>query len=506
MLEFITNREDLRAELTEEIRQFLPNPAEIDLRIEHEYSVTDGAANADETLGVNTDGVGGFCADGKKTVRNFVRVAEREFCYESPLYSGADKTVKTRLDVRECKISLYKALSAYFKRCLPWGSLTGIRPTKPLAQLLSDGKSPQDALDDYKKIYSVSEEKARLTERILRNQKEGIGDRFALAASGKTPPFEHLSNLYVHIPFCVTRCNYCSFVSTTVDKQKWLVQPYIDALCAEIEQAKQLLADVGHSIFSVYAGGGTPTAVTADQLSKVLSAAFVEGVEYTCEAGRPDTIDDEKLAVMNGCGVNRISVNPQTLSDETLLRIGRRHTAQDFFDAYALAEKYGFRKNVDLIAGLSGETLGDFMRSVDGVIDLSPENITVHTLSIKRGSSLAGSTAQSADAKRMVDYSVEKLTAAGYLPYYLYRQKQMAGNLENIGWSKPGCMSVNNISVMEEMLSVMACGAGAISKRIFGDGRIERLANIRDIILYLDRFDERLKKKELFYSNQFTSD
>ncbi|MBR2988160.1 MAG: radical SAM protein, partial [Clostridia bacterium] len=249
-----------------------------------------------------------------------------------------------------------------------------------------------------------------------------------------------------------------------------------------------------------------PTSLDAEQIYQLFSDFPFREVEFTIEAGRPDTITEEKLDAMKKVGANRVCVNPQSLVNRTLVSIGRAHTAEDFFEKFALVRRYGFDINVDTIAGLVGETLDDFVYTLDGVCALNPENITVHTLSRKNGSALAqGGKFDNAEVEKMVDYAFTKLTANGYLPYYLYRQKQMLGNLENVGYCKAGKQCVNNVTTMEDCLSVIACGAGAISKIVHSnENRIERFANMRDLRLYMQNFDEKLKDKLFFYEKQFT--
>ncbi|MDE7395676.1 MAG: coproporphyrinogen dehydrogenase HemZ [Clostridiales bacterium] len=475
MLELITNRGDLKNELYELVRFFDPCG--------------------------NIDGEVNFTSVSRGTVDFYVSVCGKEYFYSYPQVKAQDKLDYVRQDNKMNKTALYSALSDYFGKTLPWGSLTGIRPTRVVSRLMSTGLPLGKAITVLKDEYFVSTPKAQLAAACLRTQKS-VTDRLSVASNGVP---ENAVNLYVHIPFCPTRCSYCSFVSAAVEKQKWLLSPYVDALVTEIEMTKRLLAEHGKTIFSVYVGGGTPTVLDPLLLYKVLSSAYVEGVEFTCEAGRPDTITEEKLAVLAACGVNRISINPQTLHDETLVKIGRAHTVEQFYQAYALAEKFGFVKNVDLIAGLEDETAEDFRASLCGVAKLKPENVTVHTLCVKRGSRNADTfDGFNAGVQEMVDDSVRILPEEGYAPYYLYRQKQAAGNLENVGWCRGGFLCVNNVTVMEEMLSVFACGAGAIGKSLCANGRIERFANPKDVMLYLNEFTERMNKKQNFYRNQFT--
>jgi len=404
---------------------------------------------------------------------------------------------------RTAKNALYRALRKYFSRDMPWGSLTGIRPSKLCYDYLRDGADFEHILKKLQRDYFVSPKKAALIGQIVQNQ-QGYFSRH--------PNFV---NLYVHIPFCPSRCNYCSFVSVPMEKQKKLVEPYIEKLCAEIMAAKELIYRANRKIYSVYIGGGTPTVLGDELFSRVLEAtenaaedsrpgkASLARMEFTCEAGRPETITSEKLAVMKRYGVTRVSVNPQSLNDATLLAVGRGHTERDFYEAYERVKEAGFTINVDLIAGLAVETPADFSRTLKKVAALRPENITVHPLCRKRGSALKEQAVKefAGGIASMTGLAHEYLATQGYLPYYLYRQKQMLENLENVGYCLPGFQCVNNITVMEEMLSVVACGAGAISKLVLPlQNRIERLANVKDIKLYLERFDEKIEKKEKFFA------
>ncbi len=470
MYELITNRGDIKSELNELVRCF----------------------STCENTEVNFTHVKSDC------IKLYVKIGKKNYSFEYADVKHGDKYDRARYDLYTCKTALYKALSDYSNIKLPWGSLTGIRPTRVAMRILSEGTARHEISRKMQSDYFVSPLKADLTAEILFNQSKSVGDRMSVATPPETK--DNLVNLYVHIPFCPSRCAYCSFVSQGIEKKTWQLLPYADALIKEIHMTKRIIAEQSKRIFSVYIGGGTPTVLSVELLGAVLNAAFAENAEFTCEAGRPDTITDEKLGIMNACGVNRISINPQTLHNRTLIKIGRNHTTEQFFEAYGAARKYGFVKNVDLIAGLSGETERDFMYTLNRVLELSPENITVHTLCVKRGANDAMSEREeNLCAEKMVDYSVSALKKCGYEPYYLYRQKQMAANLENIGWCKPNMLCVNNVTVMEEMLPVYACGAGAISKLLGANGKIVRLANPKDVLLYLKEFDERMAKKEAFY-------
>ncbi len=425
------------------------------------------------------------------------RINGTDFFFQKPRIEMQNKLIYRKYFARACKNALYRALVSFFGRETPWGSLTGIRPTKLAYELLSAGDSLEAVSGKLQSEFFVSSKKARLVTDIVQNQR------------GYLTRDPSLVNLYVHVPFCPSRCYYCSFVTSAVDRQKNFVAPYVDKLCAEIHAARRMIRAAGKRIDSVYIGGGTPTVLSDAQFESLLRAVGINGdpksppPEFTCEAGRPETITPEKIGLMKRYGVTRVSVTPQSLSDETLRAIGRSHTAQDFYAAYDRVKNAGFTVNVDLIAGLARETPEDFSRTLKGVAGLRPHNITVHTLSRKRGSFIKETDVKSftGGVSLMTDFAAGFLTADGYVPYYLYRQKLMLENLENVGYRLQGFHCVNNITVMEEALSVVACGAGAISKRIIPDeNRIERLANIKDVKLYLERFDERLAEKEKFFA------
>ena len=282
-----------------------------------------------------------------------------------------------------------------------------------------------------------------------------------------------------------------------------MVEPYIQALIKEIDATKEMIKSKNYLINSIYIGGGTPTSLTADQLDLILNHIDYNVKEFTVECRRPDTITEDKLQVLKNHGVTRISINPQTFCNKTLQQIGRNHTSKDILEAYKMALKYGFDINMDLIAGLGTETLSTFKKSINKALDFAPENITVHTLSIKRGSNLkenGGDTSSIKNVMKMIDYSHKSLTDAGYKPYYLYKQKNMIGNLENIGYFKDNKLCVFNVDSMEEFASIIACGANAISKRYYYiDNKIERFANLKNIQEYISRIDEMIaKKNDLF--------
>lgn len=408
---------------------------------------------------------------------------------------SANRTVNTtsnalinaRYRKRFAKLALYDALRQATGKSMPWGSLTGIRPTKLARQLIKEGLQWEQTFGE---VLGVSQPKISLTSDILRQQGE-----LANVDGGS-------ADLYIGIPFCVSRCSYCSFTSGEIARLKKYVEPYIDALCLDIQQTIQFASERNIRLRNVYFGGGTPTSLSAEQLEKVMSCITFTPDEYTVEAGRPDTISSDKLDVLQRHGVNRISINPQTFNQSVLDTIGRKHTVEEIYEKYELAQKYGFIINMDLIAGLPSETLEMFIFSLDEAVRLSPDNITVHTLALKHGSILKEANYSNADTdvKQMVDYAHSKLYASGYLPYYMYRQKYMSDNLENVGFCKPNTVCAYNIGIMEEVANILACGASAISKRIFSaEDRIERSANAKDVITYIERTNDYITKKfELF--------
>ncbi len=393
---------------------------------------------------------------------------------------------------RAAKTGLYQLMRRVTGIRPPWGSLTGIRPTRLMYEAIDLGLMPEAAEWHMINAFDVSRDRAALLADVLEMQRGLI---------------EHEQNeydLYIGIPFCATRCDYCSFSSGEIGDGR-LVGPYVDALIREMEGSAAIMNEHRMALRAAYMGGGTPTALPAADLDRVLEAAqrlFPGAVEWTVEAGRPDTIDEGKLSVMRNRGITRISVNPQTFSDETLARIGRAHTGQDVIQAFRMARQMGFTDiNMDLICGLPGEGEADFARSLQHAIAMGPESITVHTLAIKHGSKLneRGYTQVSAEeAQHMVDGARDTLKREGYRPYYLYRQKYMAGNLENVGYARPGHQCRYNIDIMEETAPILALGAGAITKWLFDRQlRIERAPNVKNIEQYIERVDEMVERKRV---------
>ena len=415
---------------------------------------------------------------------------------EQPSPTGTPVELR-RARKRQVKRALYELLKEMTGMQLPWGALTGIRPTRLLYEALDAGLSMDAARAHVMREFDVSADRAELLCEIAEMQR------------GVRTPGEGSFDLYIGIPFCKTRCSYCSFSSGEIGRNRKLVAPYTEALLREIELSAQLMREAGLHVRAAYMGGGTPTAIPCDDLERILAAAreaFPGAVEWTVEAGRPDTIDREKLEMLKRMEIGRISVNPQTFCDETLARIGRSHSGEDTVRAYELARELGFDDiNMDLIAALPGETPEIFAATLEKVIALAPESVTVHSLAIKRSSKLheqlhvsgAGHTQVSAEgAAEMIAHARSRLTQAGWRPYYLYRQKYMAGNLENVGYARPGKACLYNIGNMEETASVLALGAGAISKWLFArDLRIERAANVKNIEEYTRRVEEMVQRK-----------
>ncbi len=402
---------------------------------------------------------------------------ESEFNYD---FKPSSSLIEKRLSKRFAKLSLYKALTARFGYNLPWGALTGIRPTKLAYQ------QGEEWENFFKDTMLVSEEKIDIVRKILNCQK-GIYRKNK--ADG---------DLFVSVPFCPTRCAYCSFLSNEIGKEK-RVNEYIDALIEEIAAAKPLIK----SLRSVYVGGGTPVSLSDELFEKLLRGISVKGIEYTVEAGRPDCITENKLKIMKDCGVTRLCVNPQTFCDKTLEIIGRKHTASDIVEKYRLAKSYGFLINMDLIAGLPEESFTDFKNSIEAAISLNPDNVTVHTLCLKKGSKLKESVSRldEGEVAKMVDYAHAVLQKAGYAPYYLYRQKYMAGNLENTGYAKEGSECIYNVDIMEETTNIVACGANAVSKKVdFSNGKIVRLGAPKDIATYLNKVAQIIEDKISLFS------
>lgn len=397
-------------------------------------------------------------------------------------------------------ILLYNVLNC-LTECTPeWGILTGIRPVASINKLRQQGKSDSEIAEFLSDKYLVSQKKL---------------DLCFLTSTVQAPLLQSHNkesySLYVSIPFCYSRCSYCSFVSSAIGEKRSTgkIDEYVRLLCVELEYTAKMAVTLGLKLDTIYIGGGTPTALNEFQLKAVTDAIsenfdVKSAREYTIEAGRADSITKEKLIIIKNAGATRISVNPQTFNDDVLKEIGRNHTAKQAIDCYLMACDVGFTDiNMDFIAGLPTETIDSFKASIDKAITLAPSNITVHTLSIKRSSTLfeQGENLLSFIKENknavMTEYARDRLIKAGYRPYYLYRQKNTIGNLENVGYSKPGFESVYNVYIMDEVQTILACGAGGVTKLVgLGETPISRIFNYKYHFEYIDHFDEILRRKE----------
>ncbi len=400
----------------------------------------------------------------------------------------------------ELKRLLYGLLSEETKKQLPWGTLTGIRPTKIAMQLLEQGKTPEETRNYMENTYLASEEKADLSVDIALREQEILSGIH----------YEKGYSLYIGIPFCPTTCLYCSFTSFPICAWKKRVEEYLDALEKEIDFVREACRD--KVLDSVYIGGGTPTTLEPDQLDRLLgkvksSFDWSHVKEFTVEAGRADSITREKLRALKRHGVTRISVNPQTMNEKTLKLIGRQHTVAQVEEAFRLAREEGFDNiNMDLILGLPGETEADVAYTIDRVKALGPDSLTVHSLAIKRASHLSQWIQENGISALHNTDETMRIAAAGAKelgmePYYLYRQKNMSGNFENVGYARPGKAGIYNILIMEEKESILALGAGTISKEVYPSGRIERCDSVKDVALYLEKVDEMIERKRKLLSH-----
>ncbi len=399
---------------------------------------------------------------------------------------------------RLVKESIFRACVSALGQAPPWGSLTGVRPGKLAARHMEEtGRDAGETAAWLQEEYSLSPRRAALcaeTAKTGLEVKDSLGEKDII--------------LYVGIPFCPTRCAYCSFVSHSVEKSLKLVEPYVEALGREIADTGALVRQLGLKVKAVYWGGGTPTTLDAEQLRRTLdrlAEAFdlPNGLEYTVEAGRPDTITREKLLVLRSAGVTRISLNPQTMDDRVLAAIGRRHSAGEVQEGYALArEHFGGQINMDLIAGLPEDSREGFRASLEEVLAMGPENVTVHSLTRKRGADLNGMELEGLLGEtvgQMLDYSLARLPEEGYAPYYLYRQKFSAGGYENVGWAKAGAVCLYNVAMMEELCSVLSLGAGGATKRLLPGGKILRCFNKKYPYEYIGSLEEADQDKRALF-------
>ena len=428
------------------------------------------------------------------------KTAEGSFTFPAEGLNAAPEQVYHVLQ-HAIKMAFYAAGKDILGIQPPWGALTGVRPVKLPTRAMKQGNTPAQAKEELERHYDVTPVRAQLALDCA---------KASIAVDESLRPDE--VSIYVGIPFCPTRCSYCSFVSSDVHKALKLISPYLEQVFEEIDATAAALKEAGLKVRSFYMGGGTPTTLTAEQMDALLtrceqSLPLENCTEFTVEAGRPDTITREKLEVLKRHNIGRISINPQTLQDDVLRAIGRRHNADDIRKAYALAREVGFECiNMDLIAGLPRDTYEGFCASLEGVLEMDPENVTVHTLALKKGSTLmekGDEIPSGEDVARMLEFTLNTLRNKGYLPYYLYRQKYMSGSLENVGWSKPGTESLYNIVMMEELHTVVSIGGGGVTKLVDAENaRIIRLPNPKyphDYLTMTEKIMEQKKEIVEFY-------
>ena len=416
-------------------------------------------------------------------------------------YLGKEYGTSRKQTKNILKRALYDILSEHMGKTLPWGTLTGIRPVKLMMGELNGGRDEDEAKALIMREYLVSEKKACLMGKIAKKEMRIT----------EMPHIREGYSLYINIPFCPSRCLYCSFTSYPIEKQGERVKLYLDSLFKEMEAVSRMTE--GRRLWSIYVGGGTPTSLSAPDLRRLFDEINLrfntqDLLEYTVEAGRADSIDEEKLKLMKEYGVSRISINPQTMNQKTLDIIGRAHSAEDVRDCFYKARTAGFDNiNMDIILGLPGENEDDVANTLREIEKLNPDSLTVHSLALKRSSRLKEEYGEYASKgmvnnEKMVDMCALSARDMGLEPYYLYRQKQIAGNLENTGYAAPGREGIYNVLIMEEVHDIVAVGAGGASKNpVSGEGkkRVERCENVKDIVSYVDRIDEMIKRKqELF--------
>lgn len=419
--------------------------------------------------------------------------ADIELCKEGTVQQAAvDICSDTEVFMLDVCRAVYRMCATAFGRQLAWGMLTGVRPVRLMRNLYAKHGSVEAVVDILKNSYLVTDEKIKLCKDIFLLQKNIIDT---------AKPTDY--SLYISVPFCPTRCSYCSFVSVGSTGNTKLMEQYVEKLCSEIRYTAQVALQNGLELKTIYIGGGTPTAVSADQLGRIMQTVkdcfdLSKVLEYTVEAGRPDCTTKEKLQAIKDLGANRVSINPQTFSDEVLQAIGRKHSHQDFVDCYNMAKEIGFKTiNTDLIAGLPKDTVEGFEKSLRGCIELGAQNITVHTLTLKRASNIV--TNHQDNSYSDVSLMLQKcslLADAGYVPYYMYRQKSTLQNLENVGFSQPCHENLYNIYIMEEIQTIISCGAGGVTKIVGRDGELKRIYNYKYPNEYINDFDTIIRRKD----------
>lgn len=444
-----------------------------------------------------------FNAESKEDEDLSVVVNATECDCEVTIVSKEGKKISESISSDECdenmkkrffKRFFYDCLKEFTGKELPWGNLTGVRPTKIARSMIESGSSEDEVRSFLKDVHEVSDEKTELCIDIAKREID------ILSAIDVNDGY----SLYIGIPFCPTTCLYCSFTSNPIAKWKDRMDEYLDCVIKELKFVGETYKD--KKLNTIYVGGGTPTSISAEQLDRLITAvedtfSFEYLSEFTVEAGRPDSITRDKLKVLKKHNISRISVNPQSMNQETLDRIGRKHTVDETVDAFKMAREEGMDNiNMDIILGLPGETGEQVKKTIDEIVKLGPDSLTVHSLAIKRAAKMSSWIAT--NGRSDLHFSDDMMTIAtggaaqmGMVPYYLYRQKNMAGNLENVGFSKPDKYGIYNILIMEEIQTIVACGAGSVTKRVFPDGRIERCDNIKDVALYIEKIDEMIERK-----------
>ncbi|MEE8886760.1 MAG: coproporphyrinogen dehydrogenase HemZ [Eubacteriales bacterium] len=451
----------------------------------------DGDRDADFSVDYTDDLVRFSCVTGKG----------ESFGGEAPITDWNDRH-RTK---NEVKSLVYQVLEEHTGRTLPWGDLTGIRPTKIVMKLSEEGRTEDEIRQDLKTEYFVSDEKISLAMETVRREQKLMADCHTVLSS---PDGHRGYSLYVDVPFCPSICLYCTFGSHRLDAFRDFVKPYFDALYKELRYVGRAMNERDYRLDTIYIGGGTPTSIPPEQLRELLGVLAdnfdLDNLkEFTVEAGRPDTVSNEILAVLKEFPVTRISINPQTMVQKTLDIIGREHTTEQTIDAFQRARKAGFDNiNMDMIVGLPGEGEDEVRETLDGISKLSPDSLTVHSLALKRAARLnlfrdvyePVSFENSAKIMHLTEQTARDL---GMTPYYLYRQKNMAGNFENVGYARPGKACLYNVLIMEEVQTIMACGSGASTKFVSDDGeRIWRAENVKDLKNYIDRIDEMILRKQ----------
>lgn len=422
-------------------------------------------------------------------------MAKAELYFGSELKAKAEAKAENDT-LREIKrvigLSIAKAVNSVLNIPLPWGILTGVRPAKLVSEAWNEGRTTAEIRSTFKDKYLVSEDKLNLMIKVAEEEKKIVEGGLGKAG------------LYIGIPFCPTRCLYCSFTSYPLKQYSAKVDSYIDALIKEMEFSKRYLDDI--ELESLYIGGGTPTSLNEKQLDKLLTnveKCFKIPMEFTVEAGRPDTITEDKLKILKDHNVSRISINPQTLNDETLRLIGREHSVEMFLSAFEMARKTGHKHiNTDIILGLPGEGEKEVTNTMEGLLKLDPESVTVHTLAVKRASRLKETLdkytmTDSPKMDKLIGISRQYTEKMGMSPYYMYRQKNMVGNFENVGYCKENCQCIYNVAIMEEKQSILALGAGGSTKIVdTKTNQIERIFNVKSVDDYINRIDEMLERKK----------